>query len=180
MTTKKISVNKKTYTIKQLTPLDFIELDNIPFSFFSTDESAKTSYQSYLAKLESEKKLTADETAKRMSHIAIILGKGIISPRESVGALIVDEPTVAMRLYAEVIDFATTKFKKQYKITTLRTYLIDRMAERYGKTPIEIECPEGGYTELEAWMFNAFVFSVSFNHQVEQEKKAIEKLKARR
>lgn len=174
--TREIRIGKKLHIIKRLEPLDFIEHDILPFSLFTTDQQTSTAYDRIMAEL--NKKTTPVNIQKRMELIAVILSKGVITPNMKGEQILATDVPTAVRLYAEILDYSFPNFRKVYKVSRNNAIFIDKMAQRYGKTPATIEFGVA-CNPIEALMFNSFIFSVGVTHDIEAQKASADVFKGR-
>lgn len=141
--------------------------EGIPFGLFKTSRQ-KTQYE--IAMEGEDGQPTPGELQQRISCITRVLSAGVLKCglksfnaeqyMNSPGRL-----EDCIQLFAAVLDLSTRKFKKLSDFPKTNVLFIAELATRYKKLPVEILYPNGGYTEIEAYLFNAHVLSVA----VEQE-----------
>lgn len=162
------------FTIKKISPWDFIEAGGLPFSLFNlTGEGGNDASKNIFKTLK-----TADEKKKELELqrevVKKVLKCSVVKPYKfKPGSLTWER---AFALYAIILDFNLGKIKKVFNIERNNLILIDAMAKRYGKTPVEMISPvKKEYTEIEAIMFNLFVGVHAITHEIEQHNAAVKR-----
>lgn len=174
---KKVSLNGNIYTIKELSPDAFLNSDiGVPFQLFCAKEE-ESREEALRRKIKPEVEDSADEDAKIIETITLVLKVGCIDVNKK--QFCVDkfmETTTDVSECFALIDaifaHSLTLFTSVRDMSKQNAHLINKMATDYGKTPIEIMRPTGGYTDLDAYMFNSFVFVTCLNDQAASIKKA--------
>lgn len=157
----------RVITIKRLSPWDFIEAGGLPFSLFNLtgdggNDASKNLFKTLKTEAEKKKELELQrEVVKK------VLKCCVVTPRNfRPGSLKWEK---AYMLYAVILDFSLNKVKRVYNIEKNNLLVIDALAKRYGKTPIEMISPvDHDYTETEAVMFNLFVGVHALTHEIEK------------
>ena len=181
----KIKIGKKRFEIKPMSPLDFLEGDAVPIILFSTTLAAvKTMYEQVVG----ERK-TADDLKKegetQVKTLRAALKSGVISVNGKpfdADIYLKTETDLgeALELFKAVMATTFKKFARVYDMEPNRVGLYDRLAARYGKTPIEILFPAGGYSEMDAFTFNLFIGTHGINQEAKASKSLAEQLRAGR
>ena len=165
----------RKYTLKQLTPFDFVgEKNGIPFGIFSGAESEKTMWD----RAKELSGMVEDTRDKEIALLRNVLRVGVVSfngepfdvdtymARDSIKGGGVKE---AMNIFARIILMTFNKFKLENNIEKNTAISIDIMAKRYGIAPIDVLFPGGGYTEMDAYMFNS---QIAFSGVTEDNRRA--------
>lgn len=174
----------ETYRLKAIRPVDFTDEQNgFPLCFITGIEAEKTKYEQSLEAAGMSHKFTKEDTEAQARALKFVLKHGVIDcngkPFE-VESFMRQKATRAntrkmLVLFWEVLNMSIKVFIKEKKVTTtsaLNTYIL---AKRYSKTPIEVLLPEGGYSELDAHMFNLYVTNIGLKEEERQAKKAMKK-----
>jgi len=152
----------KYYTLegieyRAITPYDFLDSEfGIPVQLFQKKES----FGVYSSIPKKEDKTNVKRTKKAADIIFKVAVKQYVP--EITEILSFDK--IILLLSAILIK----SLKKCNEIKTVRNDIalyLDQTASRYGKTPIEILFPCGGYNDLDAYLFNLFVENIAVNDE---------------
>ena len=183
--TQSIHRGRHTIVIQELSPTFFIGGDIVPISFIQKKQSAQTQFEKVMSMVGIEKKETeSKEMAKTLKNV---LEHGVVSIDKepfNINAFFDEVENIkngkynlklAYDMFVAIIDISFAIFKPK---TTQPIYLskdnalrYHDLAKEYKKTPIEILCPNGGYTDLDAFTFNLAVFTIGRSNKNEIVKK---------
>lgn len=159
----------KEIKLKKLTPLDFIDYPGgVPFSIFKT-KKGMTMYEQVMQTTNAEKESIENE--KMVNELVI---KGLVD--KSLFEVLNKEEKSLVACY--VIAHSTCLFKDYVNTDRNAIFGIDIIAKRYGKSPIEILFPFGGYNEMDAYLFNVHVACAAINEEVRIQKLQEAKMKS--
>lgn len=173
----------ETYKIKALRPVDFIGTpEGFPLCFFSSIQTEKTKYEQTM---EAAGIGTSNEAnlENQLKTLKFVLKSGVISCNKI--AFNVDEflqrPATlsnnkkALCLFFEILKLTFKAFLGETKITQSSAITAYIMAKKFGKTPIEVILPLGGYSETDAYMFNVYVTNLGLKEEDRIARKAASK-----
>lgn len=181
----KINIGKHSVLITPLSPSMFLNGDLIPFSFIQSKKKEKTKFEQALDSV--GKNSSEKEDPKKITMLLLDTLKhcvlSIDGNKFDIDSFKYDVETIggeftlkeAMIIFDKILRLSFKAFlpKNGIPITmskeTAYTYHI--ISREYGKTPIEILYPNGGYTDMDAMMFNFFVYSIA----IEEKNKLIQK-----
>jgi hypothetical protein len=165
---KKIKVEGHIFTIKELVPLDFLSNENNVPPYYFQVEKVKTMFEK-VKEAANDKQDDAD-VAGIIEFMKLILDKGVVDfnggtfySYKLLGDL--SNMAICNEVVQEILDISHSKFKKIFNVNKEQIRLFDLMGQRYGRLPIECLCPNGGYSELDAFMFNEFVLINAWNQE---------------
>lgn len=168
----KVRIFKKEFEIRSLTAQDFFGEGGLPIQFFQA-EITKTMYEQVVA---SAKPSVEADYKKQVEFMKKILQAGIIScDGEPFDAekYMQTETNLAecMLVISAILNCSLTLFQGPMRLTRDEAIYWDYQAKRYGKSPIECAFPSGGYSDLDAQMFNSFVMNQGIDFDNAQMKK---------
>jgi len=172
--TQSIQRGRHTIIIQELSPSLFVGGDMLPISFIQKKQSTQTQFEKVMAMVGIDKKETDPKDMSKvlktvLEHGALSIDKEPFNVNEffeEVENIKKGKYTLklAYDMFVAIIDISFTIFKPK---TTQPIYLskenaitYHELSKEYKKTPIEILCPNGGYTDLDAFTFNVAVFSI--------------------
>lgn len=181
-----IRIQGHTIEYELITPADFLsDSVGVPVSMF-VEKKVQTMYEQAKTALQTdaEKRKSSE---KEVEYAKFVVDTKIISIKRDIlkhGGKMFTKTIKKEELKEEeimalsnLIFISSLKvFNKPIEMDVNQCYFYDAMAKRYGTTPIECLYPNGGYTELDAYMFNRYVMSKA----VERENKQQRKLEAER
>ncbi len=171
-----VLISNKKYEVKKISVQDFLDNENlVPITIFKINKQIfNDKYQSILNEIKLNNQKTKEQEDKELKDniIAIhaVLSRCIIGLNDlTIDYCIMNQEEV-MLAYMIILNMSLNNIKI-YNLTENNCIYIDMISKRYGKAPIEILMPIGGYNDLYAFLFNQFIFSIGLNH----ENKMIEK-----
>ena len=178
---KTLKLFGKEFKIKQLTALDFFGEGGLPIQFFQA-KSPKTMYQQIIG--DAEKPGTESDYQKQIEFMKKILSRGVLlCDGKSFDAdqyMKTETNLVECTLVINsILELSLNFFRGPMSLTRDEAIFFDFQAKRYGKTPIECAFPSGGYSDLDAQMFNSFVMTQGINFDNTQAKKQAATMKRR-
>jgi len=171
MKNKLYKIEKYNLLFRPISSIDLIENKYfIPFQLFSIIEEDAGIYGQIRKKFKQQQKITLDDKDKEkaLPLIEYVLKTFVLNldfndfynTYNFKGVLEVDTTIILNSLCF---------FKKYYLIQQTAIMNIDFLAQRYGKTPMEIICKDKNlYNDLDALCFNFFICSNALN--IEKEK----------
>lgn len=168
------------FKIKQLSPIDFLEDDNgVPFNIFIVKKE-KTRDEVLSEKLNTPTNDPDEQDIDKQTKLIInILTKGVLEeddrPFDPLGYIVKKKDTI-FDLLTSVLDISLKKFNKIYEIKEEQVYLYYKIATEFGCTPIDILFPDKNYTELDAYLFNSFIWAHVTAEQIKTMEKANKKM----
>ena len=178
---KNIKLGNDEYLIKVLLPSDFLGFElGVPINLFKI-QKPKTIWDQVDEQL-SQLQNDQEKNEIDLKCIKKILEIGVCTKNKQLfdaNKFINNETNLCLglSLLAEILEISLSKFKNTIELTLNDVFFYDRLASNYGKTPIEILCPRGGYTELDAFMFNKFIAFNILEEEIKQQDKILTKLK---
>ena len=165
----------KRYEIKQLSAADFLDSPHsVPFCIFEIDKKVKEGmYGQMLDGLDDEvkpdKEVLNDDKA---TVIRDVINAALMFSNDDL-RFTKEDVYNNEHEYSRAYGFILYKQLKAFrdigrrKVSAYQLEYIANMGQKYGKFPIEVLMPNGGYTELEGFLFNR----VATNYLHRQEKK---------
>jgi hypothetical protein len=156
---------KNTFTYKRLVPAMFLGSDSIPLGLFRVQEE-KTRSQLLAEELALNDEGANDEDFDaQLEHILAILSASVthLNKEKFNAEEYVNYSTdivECLALIEHVLDASLTLFKEPQEVDKTMIEFIHMMAENYNIPPIEALCTDDEqYTDLDAFIFNTFVFT---------------------
>lgn len=173
---KKIVVKGNVFLIKKLEQIDFIDKEGVPFNLFDINKSDLAwDKANKELETEAEKKLKQENIKK---NIKAVLEVGIVRMPDKLMAVddLIQDRTIELgyEVYVKILEFCLKKLRKIYLVNHRLLGYYAAMSNTYKKFPIDCLFPKGGYSDVEAFIFNSFVL----NYQIEKEHKEAKKLTA--
>lgn len=169
---KKIKVDGLKFVVKKLTPTDFLDKEGVPFTIFSVGNPYAKFGEVWGAIKTPEEEKKQETEQKQL--VRQVLTAGVVRfPTETQveDYLQPDTLITALKLYEKIISLTLKRFLRPMVISQKQLLLWDAMAKRYGVLPIEVLMPNGGYSEIDAYIFNSLVLSEAIKHENIQAKK---------
>lgn len=173
---KDIKIKGTKVTIRAIGPVDYIEgpdgsPEGVPFGLFQLREGPVG-----MAGRVMEDQKPEDCDPKPM--IIAVLKVGLLKvDGEQVNPekLLADSPDLALAIYSGILALSLRVFDRVSEITSESALFWHTMARDYGKTPMEMLMPNGGYSDLDAYLWNSFVWSAGTKRELAELKKRISK-----
>lgn len=159
--------NPRAFKLRGVSPAVFLDKGGLPYSFFCHKNREVQMHEIAFGLVTAEE----DEEKKEkeaFDFYKMICEAGVISLNKKPFdiKLFLKSSTdksylfsVIYALYINIIGISTKIFKSKVEMSSDLALYYDAISEKYGKAPIEMLCPNGGYTDLDAQMFNLFVAS---------------------
>ena len=163
---RKIKVQGLKFIVKKLTPLDFLDSDGIPFSLFSVDNPA-TVYGQVWGQIKTKDKKKKKKT-EQMILIKQVLDKGVVRfPKDTTKEDYVQPDTleIGIKLYGAILSNTLKAFLRPFVISKQQLLYWDKLANRYGKLPIDCLIPSGNYSAVDSFIFNSFVLNTAIKEE---------------
>lgn len=165
--TRTIKIDETVYTIKRLTPVDFIGEKNIvPFSLFAlAKKKGKTKFEQAQELLETEQDKEL-EIEKKSAEIATLMLDLIDRATIKVNEFEFDikefsdnckNAKTLTILYEEIISFSCNLFKKFIELDEDNIKYINKICATYNMQPIDVIAGNENYTSMDAYLFNTVV-----------------------
>lgn len=163
----KIKIGGVTFFLKSITPFDFLEYDDgVPFTMIK-QKKVQTMYE----KTVGHRKVDSSDSKKNFDCIMRVIQSGVsylesgffIKKRKAFDRNVFEKTTtnigVVYMLYKKIIDLSLIKFKNPVELHYNQASYYAHLSEKCHKTPIEILFPSGGYTSMDAYIFNSYIIS---------------------
>ena len=173
--------------IFELTPLtvDFVLAGSgdIPVCpFLLGKKSPKTMYEQTVGEQSAAREPSQSEVDDALARYKAVLANGVVEMDGlpfDVEAVFARDPSEDPDLksaieaaFSAIVVMSFDRFNEPRKIDADAVLSIDFIARRYGKSPIEVLMPTGGYNDLDAYAFNMFVAGIGAKNEADQMKKA--------
>ena len=151
-----LKITKYNLEAKRLRPIDFLGSESgVVFSIFSRIKN----YRVY-GQMQKDEEVDKDNILKLFSLILPVAIKDY--KKEMLKDFTFEE---LGEITNTIIFNSVSVFGCMQEISRKFALFIDRTATRYGKTPIEIMIPNGGYNDLDAYLFNSFIENIAVNYE---------------
>ena len=171
-------VDGNIFVIKKFVPLDFSEDGHIPFTFFQIKKAANgfNEIQAELAAKNAKTDEQIESELKEKIEIAKkIVAAGIVRFPDkciTVDDMFKDKTlVVGWKLYQKIIDFNAPTLTKIYLWTEKNAIALHQRAKTYSTDPAKLIDPRGKLTDIEACIFNDFVYGIGLGYDNERQKK---------
>ena len=157
-----LKIAKYNLEAKPLHPIDFLGCDHgVVFSVFNVIKC-----KGIYAQAEEQN----DENKENMQKLFdVILPLSIKDhSKELINEFTYEE---LKEITCTIIASSLHVFNSMRTISRSFALFIDQTATRYGKTPIEIMIPRGGYNDLDAYLFNVFIENIAVEKEIIESKK---------
>jgi len=153
--THKFRFKKINYHLKPLTPVSFLS-DEAGACFSRIKETSfKSIYDRARAELDSKQPEKSEPMSEdQKSFLQSLINKSLFPNRK------IDCERTLYILVLKIIKISCNVFIDQTTVSNDQAIIYDQLSRRYGKPPIDLLMPGGGYTDLDAWMFNTHVLKV--------------------
>lgn len=190
---KKLWIKGNWFIIKRLSPVDFLSVQEggkgqecFPFTMFQqekkgffeksffdevqTDEQKKQDFDKKIALM---KQVVSSGLLAMQPPVWMLDRPGAIIDKDRVISLLFEADTikVGVELYHKILSNSLGYFTRVITMKRSTMIYLGTMSKTYGKTPIECLLPFGGYTDIEAFLFNSFILNV----MIEEKNKEIQK-----
>jgi len=157
----------------------FFASDYVPLCFFML-EKPKTIYEQAVGQMQAE-----GAEKRQVEIITFVLKNGIKTMNTEAFDVDLYMNTSsnifeALYIYQEILNITFLKFREVKTVPIDYVCHVDRMAKRYGKTPIEVMFPCGGYSDWDAYVFNSFIFVNAYQKELTETKRQIDEMRAGR
>jgi len=164
---RKVKIDETVYTIKRLTPVDFIGGKNIvPFSLFTlAKKKGKTKFEQAQELLETDQDKESQlekQSAEIATSMLDLVDRATIKVNEF--DFDIKEFTdncknvkVLTILYEEIISFSCNLFKKLIELDEDNIKYINKVCAIYTMQPIDVIAGNENYTSMDAYLFNTIV-----------------------
>jgi hypothetical protein len=163
MQSRHIRRKLRRYKIREIKPLDFIEkAGGVPISFFHIQKGPA----GIAGQMQDLKPGEADQEKRALSQLRVlesVLSVGLLKMgRKNADHewVILKYPRDALFIFEEILKLSIWNFKVVMKVSRQYVEHLDELARCYGQTPIDILLPNGGYSDIEAYIFNQHVQNV--------------------
>lgn len=179
-----IRVNDKVFCLKKITPFDFIDHENgVPFTLF-TKKVIKTRQEMLAEQLGQVSKEEEKDLDTSIDVLKCVLKASVESINKQPFDIDVyftpENVSEALEVFGYIAQISLKRFSDVTEIPQHAAIMYYETSQRFGKTPIDIICPDGDYTELDAFLFNRHILSVALEREVEHYKKVESDMKKSR
>ena len=173
---KKLTFSTKNIFIKKLTLLDFAGDQCIPFTLFSTHSPAANE-QGLFSQYNNQKQENIINREKNIENIKKVLSTGITRSDISIEDILKNEQLTTF-VYGSIILLACENVMHPIVINNNFATYLDAIAKRYGQRPSAFSGAD--MNDIEKYMFDLCIFNAGVSLEVEQNKKAMAKIKIRK
>lgn len=172
----------RIFSLRAITPADFLgDEHGFPIGFFAN--AVRKTMHDRVMEATGGVSGTKTDHKRQLEAMKFVLRHGVVSVNKrhfdvedyfnAPGGKIGE----ALFLFDAILGLTFKKFRKMQDVDNANAIAIDAIAKRYGKTPIEVIMPFGGYSDMDAWMFNMFVASRGIEEHNRQMEAAMRKHK---
>jgi hypothetical protein len=165
MQTKQVTCNTDVFTIKKLSPIDFMGGSSLPFCPI-VEIKPKTKHEIMMediSKEDSNNEVSEDDFVAHIELMKPVIKQsvqGMNGHEVDFNNLFKIENIIKLyKIYEECLFFCFDKFKNKIEMSSTNIQNIYLMAKACSKSPIEILFPTRGYSEMDAYVFNFFIVS---------------------
>ena len=163
-------------TYSPVRPKDFIDLtDGIPFSYIKSPDtmSSYSQFREMRKETSGQKeaetgrnKLVLFKACQRIVSVCVQELYHVPSKTKfkSIPSEFSDDSEFITTLGIAILTESLIFFKQPTTASVDQAVLNARMAKEFGKTPIEMLSPDGGYSELDAYMYNRYAYIMLQNY----------------
>jgi hypothetical protein len=169
------TIGVNSFTLRPVELIDIMgEPDGLPINFFNGISQEKTIYDQMV---EGE---AVENRPLKLKALKVFFKYGILTKNGepfNVDAYFDQDANIettdeCVTLFSAIIMLSFKKFREIKQVEKSMALAIDAISKRYGTQPIENLFPDGGYTSLDAFMFNSYVASLAISKENDEIKKS--------